>query len=130
VALCETRTGEFTALVQQMSRMLQLLWSRVECGAIFSGGLLLVTIGFAYDSPEPQKAVLILYSERGDLPTIQAIEESLREVFHAATPPHIDLYSEYLDFTRFPAEQYETSLVRYSQERYTGRRIDLVIPVI
>jgi hypothetical protein len=36
--------GEFTALVQQMSRMLQLLWSRVEFGAIFSGGLLLVTI--------------------------------------------------------------------------------------
>ena len=65
--------------------MLQLLWSRVEFGAIFSGGLLLVTIGFAYDSPEPQKSVLVLYSERGDLPAIQAIEENLREVFHAAT---------------------------------------------
>jgi signal transduction histidine kinase len=122
--------GGRTALVQQMSRIIQLLWSRVERAAIFCGGLLLVTIGFAYGSPEPQKSVLVLYGERGDLPAIQAIEENLREVFHAATAPQIDLYSEYLDFTRFPAQQYEASLVRYLQERYTGRRIDLVIPVI
>jgi hypothetical protein len=102
----------------------------VERAAIFSGGLLLVTIGFAYDSPETQKSVLVLYDERGDLPAIQTIEQNPPEIFHAATAPHIDLYSKHLDLTRFPAQQYEASLVRYLQERYTGRRIDLVIAIV
>jgi PAS domain S-box-containing protein len=73
--------------------------------------------------------VLVPYAERGDLPAIEAIEENLREVFHAATSPGIEVFSEYLDFARFPPEQYERSLARYLQERYTGRRIDLVVPV-
>jgi C4-dicarboxylate-specific signal transduction histidine kinase len=113
-----------------MYRIIQLLWSRVERAAIFGGGLLLVTIGFAYDSPAAQKSVLVHYAERGYLPATQAIEENLRENFHAETASHIDLYSKYLDFTRFPVQQYEASLARYLQERYTGRRIDLVIPII
>ena len=53
----------------------------------------------------------------------------MREVFHGAASPHIELFPEYLDFTRFPAERFEKSLVRYLQERYAGRRIDLVMPV-
>ncbi len=85
--------------------------------------------GFASVSPATKKSILVLYSERGDLPAIEAVEENMRQVFHASASPQIELFSEYLDFARFPAEQYERSLVRYLQERYTGRQIDLVIPV-
>jgi PAS domain S-box-containing protein len=98
------------------------------CGFV-SGALLLVASAFAAVPSATEKSVLVLYAERSDLPAIDAVEENLREVLHASTSPRIELYSEYLDFTRFPAEQYERSHVRYLQERYAGRQIDLVVPV-
>lgn len=85
--------------------------------------------GFALGWPESEKSVLVLYGERGDLPAIEAVEENLREFFHGSRSPPIELFSEYLDFTRFSGNQQETVLVRYLQERYAGRQIDLVVPV-
>jgi PAS domain S-box-containing protein len=73
--------------------------------------------------------VLVLYGERGDLPAIEAVEENLREVFHGSRSPPIELFSEYLDFTRFSGDQQEAVLLRYLHERYAGRQIDLVVPV-
>ena len=84
---------------------------------------------FAADSAEPVKSVLVLYGERGDLPAIQAVEENLREIFHSSRSPRIELFSEYLDFARFSGDRQEKALLRYLQERYAGRRIDLVVPV-
>jgi two-component system sensor kinase FixL len=84
---------------------------------------------FVAKSAEPAKSVLVLYGERGDLPAIEAVEENLREVFHSSRSPRIELFSEYLDFARFSGDQQEKTLVRYLQERYAGRRIDLVVPV-
>jgi PAS domain S-box-containing protein len=101
----------------------------VELFAFAKAGLLLLATGFAYDSPEAEKSVLVLYGERADLPAIQAIEENIRAVFHTSASPRIEVYPEYLDFTRFPMERYESSLVRFLQERYAGRRIDLIMPV-
>ena len=85
--------------------------------------------GFALGWPESAKSVLVLYGERGDLPAIGAVEDNLREVFHASRRPPVELFSEYLDFTRFSGDQQETAMVRYLKERYSGRRIDVVVPV-
>jgi len=101
----------------------------IELSAFVKGALLLVASTFASVPPATEKSVLVLYGERGDLPAVEAVEDNIRRVFHASTSPRIELFSEYLDFTRFPPEQYESSLVRYLQERYTGRQIDLVVPV-
>jgi PAS domain S-box-containing protein len=106
-----------------------LLRSILEFSGFVCGALMLTATGLGNDSPDLEKSVLVLYGERGDLPAIQAIEENMREVFHGSTVPHIELFPEYLDFTRFPAERFERCLVSYLQERYAGRRIDLVIPV-
>jgi two-component system sensor kinase FixL len=115
-----------SAVALRVSRLLcRLIWLY----AFVRGALLLVASGFANVPPATEKSILVLYSERGDLPAIEAVEENLRQVFHASVSPQIELFSEYLDFARFPAEQYERSLVRHLQERYTGRQIDLVIPV-
>ena len=84
---------------------------------------------FAFDSSTPEKSVLVLCGERGDLPAIQAVEENLREVFHSSRSPRIELFSEYLDFARFSGDLQEKALVGYLQTRYAGRRIDLVVPV-
>jgi len=94
-----------------------------------TGAVLLVESSFALGWPEDEKSILVLYGERSDLPAIQAVEESLREVFHSSRSPRIELFSEYLDFARFSGDQQETVLLRYLRERYSGRRIDLVVPV-
>jgi two-component system, LuxR family, sensor kinase FixL len=91
--------------------------------------LFLVASGFVAVPPGTEKTVLVLYGERGDLPAIGAVEESVRRFFHSSASPRIELFSEYLDFARFPEEQYGRSLARYLQDRYRGRRIDLVVPV-
>jgi PAS domain S-box-containing protein len=101
----------------------------VELCAFVSGAMLCVGTSFALGWPESQKSVLVLYGERGDLPGFDAVEDNLREVFHRSPSPRIELFSEYLDFTRFSGNQQETVLVRYLQERYAGQRIDLVVPV-
>ena len=106
-----------------------LLRSILEFSGFVCGALMLTATGLGDDSPNLEKSVLVLYGERGDLPAIQAIEENMREVFHGSTGPHIELFPEYLDFTRFPAERFERYLVSYLQERYGGRRFDLVMPV-
>ena len=112
-----------------MIRKRGLLLSILEFSGFVCGALLLAATGLADDSPGPERSVLVLYGERGDLPAIQAIAENMREVFHDSTAPQIELFPEYLDFTRFPVERFERSLVLYLQERYAGRRIDLVMPV-
>jgi ABC-type uncharacterized transport system substrate-binding protein len=106
-----------------------LLYRLVALCALVSGALLCVVTSFALGWPEAEKSVLVLYGERGDLPAIEAVAENVREVFHTSHLPPVELFSEYLDFTRFSGDQQETVLVRYLQERYAGRQIDLVVPV-
>ena len=101
----------------------------MELCALVCGAVLCVGTGFALGWPESGKSVLVLYGERGDLPAIEAVEENLREVFHGSRSPPIELFSEYLDLTRFSGDQQEAVLLRYLQERYAGRQIDLVVPV-
>ena len=107
--------------------------SRLSCrliklSAFVNGVLLLVASGVANVPPATERSVLVPYSERGDLPAIEAFEENMRQVLHASTSPRIELFSEYLDFARFPAEQPEKFFVRNLRERYAGRQIDLVLP--
>jgi two-component system, LuxR family, sensor kinase FixL len=101
----------------------------VELIAFIKGASLCVGVAFAFDPAGAEKSVLVLYGERGDLPAVQAVEENLREVFHKSRSPRIELFSEYLDFARFSGNRQEAALLRYLQERYTGRQIDLVVPV-
>ena len=101
----------------------------MELCALVCGAVLCVGTVFALGWPESGKSVLVLYGERGDLPAIEAVEENLREVFHGSRSPPIELFSEYLDLTRFSGDQQEAVLLRYLQERYAGRQIDLVVPV-
>ena len=58
-------------------------------------GLLVFSVSAEAASRPPKKSVLGLYAERGDLSIIRAIEQNLREVFHALASREIDLFSEY-----------------------------------
>lgn len=90
----------------------------------------LVFLVSAEATPEPEsKSVVVLYGERSDLPTIGAIAESIRSTFHRSRSPRIELYSEYCDFARFPADQNGASLLTYLRERYADRKIDVLVTV-
>src|ERR1700758_1174106 len=69
--------------------------SRLSCrliklSAFVKGVLLLVASGFAGVPPATERSVLVLYSERGDLPAIEAVEDNIRQVLHASTSPRIE----------------------------------------
>jgi hypothetical protein len=58
-------------------------------------GLLVFSVSAEAASRPPKKSVLVLYGERGDVSIIRAIEQNLREVFHASALPEIELFSKY-----------------------------------
>jgi hypothetical protein len=86
-------------------------------------------VGAAHGADSTTKNVLVLCSERPDLPAVRLVEQSLRDAFGAATSPGVEWFSEYLDFGRFSAAEQEATLGRYLRERYADRRIDLVLPI-
>ena len=75
------------------------------------------------------KQVLVLYGERLDLPAIRDVELGVRETFSASESPRVEWYAEHFDFARFPSEAHHAVLSRYLQDRYAGRKLDLVLAV-
>jgi hypothetical protein len=73
----------------------------------------------------PQKRVLLLYAERVETPAIRAIDLKLREAF--AARGGVEVFAEYFDFARFPAERHAGGLIDLLRNRYSGRKLDLVI---
>jgi len=61
-------------------------------------GLLVFLVSSETVSEPALKTVLVLYGERGDLLAIRAIEQNIRETFHASASPEIDFSSEYCGF--------------------------------
>jgi two-component system, LuxR family, sensor kinase FixL len=80
-------------------------------------------------SPTPSQTVLVLSSERSDLPSIPAFQRGLREKL-SAPDGKIEFFVEYLDFGRFPGQAQEAAFARYLRERYSGRRIDVIVPFL
>ena len=58
-------------------------------------GLLVFLVSSETVSEPALKTMLVLYGERGDLPVIRAIEQNIRETFHASASPEIEWFSEY-----------------------------------
>jgi hypothetical protein len=69
--------------------------SRVVQRFITIAGLLVFSVSAEAASRPPKNSVLVLYAERGDVSIIGAIEQNIREVFHASASPEIELFSEY-----------------------------------
>ena len=78
-------------------------------------------------SPTPPQRVLVISSERSDLPSIPAFERGLREKL-SEPDGKIELFVEYADFGRFPERAHQAAFMRYLRDRYSERRIDVVVP--
>jgi signal transduction histidine kinase/ABC-type uncharacterized transport system substrate-binding protein len=76
----------------------------------------------------PKKTVLVLYGEEQlFIPANRVSEQGLMAALSSAHAWNLEIFSEYLDLTRFPATQYGEDFVRYLRAKYGRRKPDLVI---
>ena len=73
------------------------------------------------------KSVLVRYGERLELPAIGAVQRGLDAALH--TDKKVDIFSEFLDFARFPTQSQREELASHLKSRYAGRKFDLVVTV-
>lgn len=98
-------------------------------------GFLLVFLFATSTDPAPAAAeivgrsprVLILYPYDERLPATTIAGESARTRLIEATSGKIDLFSEFLDLSRFPERVHIGRMARYLAEKYSDHRPDVVI---
>ena len=71
--------------------------------------------------------VLILYPYDERLPATSIAGENARDRLQEATAGKIDLFSEFLDLSRFPEDAHIDRMARYMAEKYSDHRPDVVI---
>jgi len=73
----------------------------------------------------PRVLILNPYDER--IPATNIVGEAARTRLLEATAGKIELFSEFLDLSRFPERRHVDRMARYLAEKYVDRRPDLVI---
>jgi len=97
-----------------------------QCFRLFLFAVCLCSASVAGRAEAESKRVLLLYAERAELPAIRAIDVGLREAL--VERGGVEVFAEYFDFARFPAEQHSGGLINLLRDRYGARKLDLVIP--
>ncbi len=93
--------------------------------AFFFGLCVVAPLAYGAEPIATPKRVLLLYAERAETPAIRAIDTGLREAF--AARGGVEVFAEYFDFARFPAERHAGGLTNLLSNRYGGQKLDLVI---
>jgi len=106
-----------------------------RCYGILLMGMLLLAVTSPLSAAETfldatrMKRVVILYSAPLDFPATEMGERGIREVLLASTIFHIQLFSEYLDLSRFRDSKQREALAELLRRRYAENAPDLIISV-
>jgi PAS domain S-box-containing protein len=76
------------------------------------------------------KSVLIIYDENRDFPGLVLLDQNLTSTLKAGTTGQLDIYSEYMDLSRFSDENHRKLLRDFYQQKYQGKKIDLILTVM
>ena len=76
-----------------------------------------------------KKTVLVLYGNPLTIPANRMIEEGLTAALSSARAWDLEVFSEYLDLTLFPAARYGDDIAVYLRARYETRKPDVLITV-
>jgi len=76
-----------------------------------------------------KKTVLVLYGNPLTIPANRMIEEGLTAALSSAWAWDLEVFSEYLDLTLFPAARYGDDIAVYLRARYETRKPDVLITV-
>jgi two-component system, LuxR family, sensor kinase FixL len=101
---------------------------RIALVALAALALLVCDGGWAL-ADEPLRRVLVLLSERRELPGNALFEESLRAALASALNGSVEIYSESLDVSRFSSPGDRQAQVDFLRRRYADKKLDLVISV-
>jgi signal transduction histidine kinase len=75
----------------------------------------------------PVRRVLILYPFDQRLPSINIVGEVVTKRFLASSLPKIDVFSDYLDLSRFEGQDYRAQAAAFLAQKYHGKQLDLVV---
>jgi signal transduction histidine kinase len=78
---------------------------------------------------QERRHVLILYGSEKDLPMNVIVDGQLRSSFRESLSESVELYSEYIDVSRFPDKGYPRKLLDLLREKYRARGLDLIVVV-
>ena len=76
-----------------------------------------------------EKRVVILYSQPPDFPATEMVEKGIREEFAGENRFSFQLFSEYLDLSRFRDTSQRIALTDLLQQRFHYGKVDLIIVV-
>ena len=91
--------------------------------------ILSLLLGVATAHAGDPRRVLVLYSNGRLLPANIEIEHEISRVLAGTSRKTVQILSEFLEFTEFPATSYEPTLTTYLHEKYATRRPDVVVAV-
>jgi signal transduction histidine kinase len=78
---------------------------------------------------EPARRVLLLYPYDNAAPFTEIAGAAIRRQLIEKSPSKIEIHISFLDLSRFPADADELRSARYLAEKYSGKSLDLVIPL-
>jgi len=96
---------------------------------LLSLALLFVPYPALAGAAQQAKTVLLLYSYQAVLPANLEWDSGIRQALENTGQQPIEFYTEYLDLAQFPDEAYLHSLLNLLTIKYSGKKIDILIPV-
>jgi signal transduction histidine kinase len=75
----------------------------------------------------PPRNVLTIHWGAEDFPGTAVFDAAIRDVLHSNAAQPVNYFAEYLESEVFPAETASLGLHDYIRQKFTGRRIDVVI---
>ena len=90
------------------------------------GLTVLVPLALGQDAADTKK-VVVLYWESKDFPGNVSFDQGFQAGLRSEPSTRWELFSEYLDSTRFPGEHQEELLRDYLREKYAKQKIDAVV---
>src|SRR5262245_33505571 len=93
---------------------------------IFVALAILAPVAMGQDSAAKKK-VLVLYWDTKDFPGNISFDQGFQAGMRSEPSSHWEIFSEYLDSTRFPGEHQTELLHDYLREKYAGQKIDTVV---
>jgi PAS domain S-box-containing protein len=112
-----------------LKEIIDLLMMRI-CRLIAPALLLLLFIQPLYAAePRQTKRVLVIYSDDVDHPAHQMTQRGIRAVFGSSKLFDVQLYTEYLDVSRFGGLANDRAMVNLLHSKYSGMEIHAIITV-
>jgi signal transduction histidine kinase len=84
-------------------------------------------VGSGEEPPSTPKRILLLYHYGRETAGVALLDRGFEEVLRSAPPFTIELNREVLENYRFPGEAHTQMMRNYLKEKYSGRKIDVVV---